>query len=148
MERMKRWLSLTLALVLVLSYVPANVFAEDAGDTPAPGEDTIVETTVSQQPQDQGIMPAADETVTVYLVAGAKWKEANAWFAAYYWGGSSGAGFVKMEADGMFYTAEIPAGHNNIIFLRKDPANTGLDWNGEWARIPDQKLDPAKPVFG
>ena len=85
--------------------------------------------------------------VTIYLVPGAKWKEANAWFAAYYWGGSSGAGFVKMEADGMFYTAEIPAGHNNIIFLRKDPANTGLDWNGEWARIPDQKLDPAKPVF-
>ena len=144
MERMKRWLSLALALVLVLSYVPANVFAAEGGDTPVPGDDTTVETTVSQQ--DDGIMPAAEEPVEVYLVPGAKWKEANAWFAAYYWNGS-GSAWAKMTQNGLFYTAEIPAGYTNIIFVRKNPANTGLDWNGVWAQTADLTLNAAKPVF-
>ena len=84
-----------------------------------------------------GKAPVIDNARTIYLKAGA-WNTANAWFIAYTWGGTTSAAMVKMEAsskgDGI-YECKVPNDRTNIIFLRKNPANTGLDWSGEWNRF-------------
>ena len=98
MERMKRWLSLALVLVLVLSFVPINVF---------------------------GI--AIANKVKVYFAPNSNWREADAWFAAYYWTGSMPGSWVKLTRDGLFYTGEITEGYSNIIFTRMDPAKTAMN---------------------
>ena len=66
MERMKRWLSLALALVLVLSYVPTNVFATEAGEELVPQETTApVETTTAVETTAVETTAAAEEEVVV-----------------------------------------------------------------------------------
>ena len=122
MERMKRWLNLTLTLVLVLvlvlSAVPTNVF---------------------------GI--AIEETVDIHFVPNSNWREADAWFAAYYWTGSAAGRWVKLTQDGLFYTGKITKGYSNIIFVRMDPAKTALNWDSKWSQTNDLTLDTSKPVF-
>ena len=85
--------------------------------------------------------------VTACFVPNTNWKEANAWFAAYYWDGNGSDGFVKLEADGFCYTGEIPEGYNNIIFIRKNPSDTTLSWNNVWAQTGDLTLDASKSCF-
>lgn len=75
----------------------------------------------------------------LYLVPSNNWKEANAWFAAYFFKGNTNA-WAKMsddDGDGI-YSCTIPKGTwSNVIFVRKNPANTGLDWNGNWGQTAD-----------
>jgi hypothetical protein len=84
-----------------------------------------------------GKAPVIDNARTIYLKTGA-WNTANAWFIAYTWGGATSAAMVKMEASSKgngIYECKVPNDRTNIIFLRKNPANTGLDWSGEWNRF-------------
>ena len=84
-----------------------------------------------------GKAPVINNARTIYLKAG-PWPSDNAWFIAYTWGGASSAAMVKMVESSKgsgIYECEIPNDRTNIIFLRKNPANTSLDWNGEWNRF-------------
>lgn len=84
-----------------------------------------------------GKAPVISNARTIYLKAGA-WDTANAWFLTYTWGGASSAAMVKMvpsDKGSGIYECEVPNDRTNIIFLRKNPSNTSLDWNGEWNRF-------------
>ena len=84
-----------------------------------------------------GKAPVINNARTIYLKAG-PWPSDNAWFIAYTWGGASSAAMVKMVESSKgsgIYECEIPNDRTNIIFLRKNPVNTSLDWNGEWNRF-------------
>lgn len=84
-----------------------------------------------------GKAPVINNARTIYLKAG-PWPSDNAWFIAYTWGGASSAAMVKMVESSKgsgIYECEIPNDRTNIIFLRKNPANTSLDWNDEWNRF-------------
>lgn len=84
-----------------------------------------------------GKAPVISNARTIYLKAGS-WTDANAWFIAYTWGGASSAAMVRMEKSSKgnnIYECEVPKDRTNIIFLRKNPSNTSMDWNGEWNRF-------------
>ncbi|MBR5327282.1 MAG: InlB B-repeat-containing protein, partial [Paludibacteraceae bacterium] len=58
---------------------------------------------------------------TVYLKPSNEWKESNAHFAIYAWGGKSGDPWVDMEAvncEGDYYKANVPAGFSDFAFVR------------------------------
>lgn len=81
-----------------------------------------------------GTLPAK-QTTTVNLVPGV-WADSNAWFAAYYFNGSSNK-MVKMtdeDEDGV-YTAEIAADAEKVNFVRMDPNKDKLDWDSKWDEI-------------
>ena len=75
---------------------------------------------------------------TIYLSPGANWPEANAWFIGWTYGGENTADewikFTDSDSDGI-YEAEIYEDKKTIILLRKNPSNTDLNWDGEWARL-------------
>ena len=86
---------------------------------------------------DNGKAPVIDNARTIYLKAG-PWTADNAWFIAYTWGGASSDAMVKMVKSSKgtgIYECEVPNDRTNIIFLRKNPVNTSLDWKGEWSRF-------------
>lgn len=96
-----------------------------------------VDYTTSIEQTTNGKAPVISNARTIYLKAGS-WSEANAWFIAYTWGGASSAAMVKMEKSSKgnnIYECEVPKDRTNIIFLRKNPSNTSMDWNGEWNRF-------------
>ena len=90
--------------------------------------------------------------VTIYFKPTSAWKNHNAWFAVYYWenkdGGNKKEGWLTLEdgdGHGNLYTAEIPGGYNNLIFVRLRPStadgytseNSGLHWNNQWEQTED-----------
>lgn len=87
------------------------------------------------------------DSVTIYFRPTNAWKEHNAWFAVYYWNDKKN-GWVSMEdgdGHGDLYTAEIPGGYNNLIFVRLRPStadgytseNSGLHWDNQWEQTED-----------
>lgn len=73
----------------------------------------------------------------LYFIPSNNWKEANAWFAAYFFGnGETWAKMTDSNNDGI-YEADIPSGYPNVIFLRKNPSSSTLDWNDKWAQTGD-----------
>ncbi|MBQ3172793.1 MAG: hypothetical protein IJB56_00625 [Alistipes sp.] len=71
------------------------------------------------------------ETTTVYFVPGI-WDVDDAWFAAYFFNsaGDSGSLALVKDSEGVCECA-VPAGMENIIFCRMNPAYTEFDWNNE-----------------
>ena len=86
--------------------------------------------------------PEVTEKV-VYLKPNSNWKQSNARFAAYFFGGSVGEKWVSMTAvgDGT-YEAHLPEGYDygcNIIFARMNPSTTANNWNNKWNQTSDLK---------
>ncbi len=76
------------------------------------------------------------------------WQQGGAWFLAYVWG-SSGSAWIKMQqVTGNYWYAVLPAGTwSNLIILRKNPANTGNNWDGEWNRKGDLTLSSTNNCY-
>ena len=86
--------------------------------------------------------PEVTEKV-VYLKPNSNWKQSNARFAAYFFGGTTGEKWVSMTAvgDGT-YEAHLPEGYDygcNIIFCRMNPSTTANNWNNKWNQTADLK---------
>ena len=86
--------------------------------------------------------PEVTEKV-VYLKPSSNWKQSNARFAAYFFGGSVGEKWVSMTAcgDGT-YEVHLPEGYDygcNIIFCRMNPSTTANNWNNKWNQTSDLK---------
>ena len=86
--------------------------------------------------------PEVTEKV-VYLKPNNNWKQSNARFAAYFFGGTTGEKWVSMTAvgDGT-YEAHLPEGYDygcNIIFCRMNPSTTANNWNNKWNQTADLK---------
>ena len=105
--------------------------------------------------------PAADKnmydmtstTITHLYLKPNEWSAANAWFATYLCNGSEAASWHKMtilkDYDNNkedIYSVEIgsdklvPSKNKNIIFVRKNPSNTGLNWNDVWNQTADLNM--------
>ncbi len=85
---------------------------------------------------------------TVYLNTGGSglWNQADAWFAMYLCNGTEDAKWYKMTAVPNapdVYQVDVDdalltvAKNKNVIFARRNPDNTNLDWNGIWNQTAD-----------
>ena len=109
-----------------------------------PGVDytTVAEQTVNgEEPKQEE--PEVTEKV-VYLKPNSNWTQANARFAAYFWGGTAGEVWVSMTASDTtgVYEVHLPEGYDygcNIIFCRMNPSTTANNWNNKWNQTSDLK---------
>ena len=96
-----------------------------------------------------GLTTSAATTRTIYLKPNSNyWGQANAWFDAWTWGGSSADAWVTFtdsNYDGI-YEATIPADRTGMKILRKDPASTAHDWNS-WNSTGDLTITSSKNCF-
>lgn len=120
----KRLGSLVLALVLVMSLMPAT-------HTHAHAE-------------------AISGGSKLFLKPNANWKQSNAWFAMYLWNGSgvnTWASMTDSDSDGV-YEGTVPAGSwTNVIFCRMNPATTVKDWSSKWDQTVDLTCDSTNNTF-
>ena len=113
----KRLGSLVLALVLVMSLMPAT-------HTHAHAE-------------------AISGGTKLFLKPNANWTRGGAWFAMYLWGngGSIWASMTDSDSDGV-YEGTAPAGSwTGVIFCRMNPATTVNDWSSTWDQTVDLTFD-------
>ena len=115
-----RLFSLILALVLILSLVPATAFRADAA--------------------------AGD---TLYFVPGDQWGSDNAWYAAYFFVGNSYKWAAMADSDGDgYYECTVPSGgFTGVIFCRMSSASTALSWDNKWNQTADLTLSDSKNCF-
>ena len=119
------------------SFTPAD---PGQGNTPKLLLDETLTLSVPQE--DKNLYDMDSKNIThLYLTPGV-WNVDGAWFAAYFFEGSNKT-WKKMTAvegiDGL-YVCEIPSGYTNVIFTRKNPANTNLDWEKVWNQTGDLKV--------
>jgi hypothetical protein len=82
-----------------------------------------------------GAMAATPDTL--YLKPNSNWKEANARFAAYFFGnGETWVSMTDADADGI-YEVTVPAGYPNVIFCRMNPSAAANNWNNKWNQTAD-----------
>ena len=79
---------------------------------------------------------------TLYLKPNANWKQSNARFAAYFFGGKEKwVSMTDADKDGI-YEVNIPEGYDygcNVIFCRMNPNTTANNWNNKWNQTSDLK---------
>ena len=81
---------------------------------------------------------------TLYLSPNSNWKQDNPRYAVYTWdGGDKWFDMADTNGDGV-YEVTIPAGIENIIFCRMNPATTANNWNNKWNQTSDLKYDSTK----
>lgn len=88
--------------------------------------------------------------ITLYLKPNSNWVQSDAWFAVYYWNGSTN-GWTKMtdsDNDGIYEaTIDLAACTNGVIFCRMNPASQALDWNNKWDQTSDLKYSAPNNLF-
>lgn len=99
--------------------------------------------TLTVPTDDKNLYDMDSKNITHLYLSPGVWDVDNAWFAAYFFEGDKNT-WKKMTAvegiDGI-YVCEIPSGYKNVIFTRKNPANTTLsDWNNVWNQTGDLKV--------
>ena len=89
--------------------------------------------------------PVTDSTI--FFAPSTSWTQDNARFSMYMWN-NSGDNFVSMtkNADGV-YTAELPDGYTNVIFVRMNPNTSANDWNDAWNQTADLTVPQGKNYF-
>ncbi|MBO7160307.1 MAG: hypothetical protein J6V62_02580, partial [Paludibacteraceae bacterium] len=78
----------------------------------------------------------------VYLKPNSNWTQSNAWFAAYFFTGSTADGWQAMSdtnCDGVYEVEYALTGKTStgVIFCRMDPAKTALEWGSVWNQTKD-----------
>lgn len=90
---------------------------------------------------DNYVEPVAPSDVVLYLKPNANWKEGNARFAAYFFGnGQTWVDMTLVEGETDIYAVTVPAGFENIIFCRMNPAAAANNWNNKWNQTGDLKV--------
>ena len=74
---------------------------------------------------------------TIYLKPNSNWLEADARFAAYFFG--NGEVWINMtDADGDgTYECDVPVGFGNVIFTRMNPGTSDNNWDNKWNQTVD-----------
>lgn len=119
-KKTKRLLSILLCLCMVLSILPATWITASAVNMSG-GE-------------------------VLYLKPNSNWLQANARFAAYFYGtGNAWASMTPVEADSGVYKVTVPNGNwTNVIFCRMNPGDTANNWNNKWNQSGDLAYDGTK----
>jgi len=89
---------------------------------------------------------------TLYLKPGSNWKQANARFAAYFFGdGETWVSMTLASGETDIYEVTAPAGKNftNVIFCRMNPSTTSNNWNNGtlWNQTNDLTWDGVKNLY-
>ena len=112
----------------------------EQGNTPKLLLDETITLTVPTD--DKNLYDMDSKNITHLYLSPGVWDVDNAWFAAYFFEGDKNT-WKKMTAvegiDGL-YVCEIPSGYTNVIFARRDPSNSNLDWQKVWNQTGDLKL--------
>ena len=76
------------------------------------------------------------------------WNADSAWFAAYFYGGSSEATWVRMSGSGSTYTVDAPAGYTNVIFVRMNKNDTyTMSWDNKWNQTNDLTVPASNATY-
>lgn len=120
LKNTKRLLSILLCLCMMLSILPATWITASAVNMSG-GE-------------------------VLYLKPNGNWLQANARFAAYFYGtGNAWASMTPVEADSGVYKVTVPNGSwTNVIFCRMNPANPANNWDNKWNQSGDLEYDGTK----
>lgn len=87
----------------------------------------------------------------LYLKPNSNWTQANARFAAYFFGGTANT-WVSMskvsEASSIIYEVTTPNGTwTNVIFCRMNPSASANNWNNKWNQTGDLTFDGTNDLF-
>jgi len=80
----------------------------------------------------------------LYFTPNANWKEADARFAAYYFGdGEAWASMTAVAGETDLYVAVSPEGKNftHVIFTRMNPGEIENNWSNKWSQTADLVFD-------
>lgn len=118
--RLKRFLSLALALLMVFSMMPQITLGASAANLTG-GE-------------------------KLYLTPNSNWKKDNARFAIYVFGnGEAWASMTKVAGETDLYEVTVPSGNwTNVIFCRMSPSASANNWNNRWNQTADLTWDGSK----
>ena len=89
-----------------------------------------------------GLLPVtalAAAPATLYLEPNSNWTQANARFAAYFFGnGEAWVSMTDSDGDGV-YEVEVPTAktYPSVIFCRMNPGNTTNNWDNKWNQTCD-----------
>jgi hypothetical protein len=78
----------------------------------------------------------------LFFVPSSNWQEADARFAAYFFGdGEAWVSLTDTNGDGV-YECAIPSGKNftNVIFCRMNPSSSINSWGNKWNQTADLPL--------
>ena len=79
----------------------------------------------------------AEAATTLYIKPNSNWNEANARFAAYFFGnGDTWVDCTDADGDGV-YEVEVPAGYTSVIFCRMNPGVAENNWDNKWNQTSD-----------
>ena len=87
------------------------------------------------------VEPVKPSETILYLQPNDNWKQSNARFAAYFFGnGETWVDMTLVEGETDIYAVTVPAGFNDIIFVRMNPSATANNWNNKWNQTADLKV--------
>lgn len=73
----------------------------------------------------------------LYLKPNSNWTQANARFAAYFFGnGEKWVSMTDSDSDGI-YEVEKQVGYPSVIFCRMNPGNSENNWDNKWNQTGD-----------
>ena len=73
----------------------------------------------------------------LYLTPNSNWTQANARFAAYFFGnGEMWSSMTDSDGDGIYEVA-VPSGYSKVIFCRMNPSASANNWNNKWNQSGD-----------
>ena len=102
-----------------------------------PGQTPEPDPTPDPEPE-QPAEPEVDNNL--YLKPNSNWTQANARFAAYFFGnGEKWVSMTDSDKDGI-YEVEKQAGYPNVIFCRMNPSSSANNWNNKWNQTGDLKI--------
>ncbi len=106
----KRIVSICLILAMLLAFIPVTAPEVTAASTPT----------------------------VLYLKPNSNWTQANARFAAYFFGnGETWASMSDSDGDGVYEAEVPPGGYTKVIFCRMNPSATDNNWNNKWNQTAD-----------
>ena len=87
---------------------------------------------------------------TVYFMPNTAWAGFNPRFAVYYFKSEADNGWVDMElaaGEKKIYTAVVPAGYEDIVFVRFDADDSENVWEKEWTQTENLKVQDGENLF-
>lgn len=121
-NKIKRFLSLTLVLIMLVCMIPVNTLAAD-------------------------VATASESAATVLYLKPGDWKSDDARFAAYFFDNSTDKNeWVSMtKVDNLYYCVQVPTTHTypNVIFVRMNPSNKTNNWDNKWNQSHDLDVPSA-----
>ena len=90
---------------------------------------------------DNYVEPVEPSEVVLYLQPNANWNQANARFAAYFFGnGETWVDMTLVEGETNIYAVTVPNGFASVIFCRMNPGAAANNWDNKWNQTADLEV--------